>query len=264
MENYLEINKASWNRRTVHHLDSEMYAMSEFMAGKTSLKEIEIPLLGDLKGKRVLHLQCHFGQDTLSMARMGAHVTGVDLSNTAIKEAQALTKKLGLDAEFICCDVYDLPNHLDEKFDVVFTTYGTIGWLPDLEKWSHVVSGFLKPEGKFVFAEFHPVVWMFDDDLTHIKFKYSSSDPIVEDLQGTYAKKDISETFGCVTWNHGIADVLQNLIKREIEIVDFQEYDYSPYDCMSHMTDIGGGRYRIRHLGDKLPMVYSVVGKKKS
>src|SRR5690606_26113745 len=137
--------------------------MDGFMYGKSSLKSIELDLLGDVSGKSILHLQCHFGQDTLSLSRMGAKVTGVDLSDNAIKIAQALTKKLNADAEFICCDLYDLPNHLNKTFDIGFTSYGTITWLRDLDKWAAVVSKFLKPEGKLVFAEFHPVVLMFDD-----------------------------------------------------------------------------------------------------
>src|SRR5687767_3921500 len=131
-QNYIEINRALWNERTRHHVSSAFYDMEGFMAGNTSLKEIELPLLGDVKGKSVLHLQCHFGQDSLSLSRMGAKVTGIDLSEAAIEKAREINKDLGLDAEFIVSDVYETPSKLNKQFDIVFTTYGTIGWLPDM------------------------------------------------------------------------------------------------------------------------------------
>ena len=133
-KDYLEVNKKLWNEKTTIHVGSDFYEMEEFLAGKNTLKPIETPLLGDVKGKSILHLQCHFGQDSLSLARMGAKVTGLDLSDASISKAQELNKKMGLDAKFVCSDVYSAKNHIKEKFDIVFTSYGTIGWLPDLEE----------------------------------------------------------------------------------------------------------------------------------
>ncbi len=121
---------------------------------------------------------------------MGAKVTGIDLSDKAIATARELNTELNLDAEFIVSDVFDLPNNLEGEFDIVFTSYGTIGWLPDMNKWGSVINHFLKPEGKFVFVEFHPNVWMYDDDFTHVKYNYFKDDAIVEEEQGTYADKD--------------------------------------------------------------------------
>lgn len=161
--NYIEKNRQSWNQRTELHVTSAFYDVPGFINGASSLKDIELQLLGDVTGKTILHLQCHFGQDTLSLARLGATVTGIDLSDKAIEAARELAQKVQQDATFICCDLYDLPNYLDEQFDIVFTTYGTIGWLPDLDKWAKIVSRYLKPGGQFVFVEFHPVAWMFDD-----------------------------------------------------------------------------------------------------
>ncbi|HKK38655.1 MAG TPA: class I SAM-dependent methyltransferase, partial [Cryomorphaceae bacterium] len=153
---YQQINRQSWNDRVDSHLKSEFYDVEGFLKGQASLKEIELPLLGDVNGKSILHLQCHFGQDTLSLQRMGANCVGVDLSDKAIEAAQNLNEELGLNARFVACDVYEAPKHIDEKFDVVFTSYGTIGWLPDLDRWAEVIAHFLKPGGKLVFVEFHP------------------------------------------------------------------------------------------------------------
>ena len=162
-EDYLVKNKAAWNAKTAVHIDSDFYDMPAFMGGETSLKSLELGLLGDVKGKRILHLQCHFGQDSLSLARMGASVVGVDLSDAAIEKARELAAELQLDATFVNCDIYSLKEHLQGEFDLVFTSYGTIGWLPDLNRWAAIVEHYLKPGGSFVMVDFHPVVWMFDN-----------------------------------------------------------------------------------------------------
>lgn len=261
-EDYLAINRNSWNKQTAVHLASEFYDVPGFLNGKNTLNEIEMNLLGDLQGKSILHLQCHFGMDTLSLARLGATVTGVDLSDAAIDSAKELASQTNLIARFICSDVYDLPNHLDEQFDLVFTTYGTIGWLPDIDKWAKVVSHFLKPGSQFVFAEFHPVVWMFDNDFKKVEYKYSKDEAIIETVSGTYAQRDAEEEFQHVSWNHGLAEVLNSLIQNGIQIKDFQEYDYSPYDCFSGTIEFEKGKFRIEKLGNKIPMVYSVLGEK--
>ena len=153
-QNYIDINRQSWNNRVDSHYDSDFYDVKGFIEGKTSINNEEMVLLGDVNGKSILHLQCHFGQDTLSLARLGANVTGVDLSDKAIDRANELSNEIGVDARFICCDIYDLPLHLDEQFDIVFTSYGTIGWFPDLDKWAGLISRYLKHSGKFVFIDF--------------------------------------------------------------------------------------------------------------
>ena len=262
-DNYIAINKESWNNRTDSHLNSEFYDVKGFLAGKNSLNSIELDLFGDVTGKKILHLQCHFGQDSLSLARMGAKVTGVDLSDKAIAAWNELAAKMELDVNFICCDLYDLPNHLEDQFDIVFTSYGTIGWLPDINKWAALISRFLKPSGQFVFAEFHPVVWMFDDDFKFVKYGYSQTEPVMESEEGTYADKtaDIQQSY--VTWNHGLADVISALINQNISIEKFQEFDYSPYDCLDHLEEFEPGKYRVKHFGNKIPMVYSILGQKK-
>lgn len=189
---------------------------------------------------------------------MGAIVTGVDLSDKSIEKANELAKQANLEARFICCDVYDLPNHLDEHFDVVFTSYGTIGWLPDLTKWAHVVSKFLKPGGQFIFVEFHPVVWMFDDDFENINYNYFNSAPIVETETGTYAERNANIQFSYVSWNHSLSEVVNNLIKHNLEINSFDEYDYSPYNCFRNTVEFEPKKFRIKHLQNKIPMVYAI------
>ncbi|MCV9933328.1 class I SAM-dependent methyltransferase [Flavobacterium sp. LS1R47] len=261
--NYIEVNKQSWNSRVESHLKSDFYDLEGFLKGNTSLNSIELELLGGIKGKSILHLQCHFGQDTISLARLGANATGVDLSDKAIDSANKLAKEANASASFICCDIYDLPNHLNQKFDIVFTSYGAIPWLPDLDKWAKLISGFLNPNGKLVFAEFHPVVWMFDDNFEKIGYNYFNSGAIIETQEGTYADKNAPIQLEYVCWNHGMSEVINSLIKNGLEINSLNEYDYSPYNCFNNTIEFEPKKYRIKHLDNKIPMVYSIVATKK-
>ena len=263
-QKYIEINRQSWNNRTDTHIQSEFYDQAGFLKGKNSLNDIELNLLGNIKGKSILHIQCHFGQDTISLGRLGADVTGVDLSDKAIDRAKQIAKDTNSNAKFICCDVYDLPNHLNEKFDVVFTSYGTIGWLPDLDKWAKIISRFLKPNGQFVFVEFHPVVWMFDDNFDKISYRYFNSGAIIETENGTYADKKADITQSYVMWNHGLGEVINSLISNGLEINALDEFDYSPYNCFQNTLEFEPNKFRIEHLNNKIPMVYSVIATNKN
>lgn len=264
MDNYLDINRNSWNAKVEPHLKSDFYFVDEFLKGRTSLNSIELELLGNIKGKKILHLQCHFGQDSISLSRLGAEVTGIDLSDKAVEAAIDLAKKSGTNTKFLISDVYELPQILDKKFDIVYTSYGTIGWLPDLEKWAKVISHFLKPGGKFVFVEFHPFVWMFDDDFTHVKYNYFNEKPIVETYEGTYADQSADLVQDYVMWNHPISEVLNALIDSNLTISSFQEYDWSPYACFLHNEEFEKGKYRIPQFGPKVPHVFSLTAEKKN
>lgn len=262
-QNYKEINKESWNSRVEAHMRSDFYDLKGFLKGKSSLNDIELALLGDVKGKSILHLQCHFGQDTLSLCRLGAKATGVDLSDKAIEQAKVLAAQTGVEASFICCDLYDLPRYLNQEFDVVFTSYGTIGWLPDLDQWAALISTFLKPAGKLVFVEFHPVVWMFDDQFTTIKYSYFNNGAIIESETGTYADRESPIAQETISWNHGIGEVLNSLLKNGLEIKSFDEFDYSPYNCFQESVEFEPKKFRIKHLENKIPMVYALVATRK-
>ncbi len=259
---YIAINRQLWNDRTAVHLTSEFYDMAGFMQGRSSLNDIELALLGDVQGKSLLHLQCHFGMDTLSLARLGAQVTGVDLSDTAIEEARKLAAHLGIPADFVCCNIYDLPQHLDTQFDIVFTSYGVIGWLPDLDAWGRLIARYLKPGGLFVMAEFHPVVWMFDNDFNRIEYSYFQQDAIVETEEGSYADRYADIKNLAVSWNHSLDQVFRALLAQGLHIAAFREYDYSPYNCFANTVELEPGQFHIRGMERKLPMVYAVSAAK--
>lgn len=259
---YIALNKKLWNDKVDFHLKSEFYDMPGFLAGKSSLNEIEVPLLGQVEGKKILHLQCHFGQDSISLSRLGVTVTGVDFSDKAIQAAKEIASQLQTDTRFICSDIYELPNMLDEQFDIVFTSYGTIGWLPDLDKWAKVVSRFLKPAGKFVFVEFHPVVWMFDYAFNSVAYSYFNTETIVEETEGTYADTSSPIKNTNVNWNHPMSEVLNSLIQNGLIIETFDEFDFSPYNCFKGMVEDGPKRFRIEKLAHKIPMVFSLTASK--
>lgn len=257
-KDYLQKNKKAWNKKTAIHLKSAFYDQPGFLNGRNSLNKIELDLLGDVEGKNILHLQCHFGQDSISLARMGAHVTGVDFSDAAITAANETARQMGINTKFICSDIYDLPSQLIEKFDIVFTSYGTIGWLPDLDKWAAVISCFLKKAGMFVFVEFHPVVWMFDNEFKNIGYNYFKADPIIEIENGTYADKDAAISSETISWNHSMSEVVTSLLSQQLKIIALDEYDYSPYPCFQNMVEQEPGKFRIAAFENKLPLLYAI------
>ncbi|MGB0431637.1 MAG: class I SAM-dependent methyltransferase [Bacteroidia bacterium] len=263
MNDYLAINKQSWNGRLEAHLNSDFYDLPSFLKGKSSLNNIELDLLGNVKDLSILHLQCHFGQDTISLSRMGAKTVGIDLSDMAIKKAQELSKETNVNARFICSDVYSLPEVLHEKFDIVFTSYGTISWLPDLDKWAQVIRHFLKPNGQFVFAEFHPAVWMYDDDLEQVKYHYNNVEPIAEEEEGTYADKSAAIKQKFVCWNHGLGEVINSLLGTGLVLNQLNEFCYSPYPFVNNCEEHEPGKYHIKQFGKKFPLVYSLLATKK-
>jgi SAM-dependent methyltransferase len=258
-DNYLDKNKDAWNKRTSVHTGSDFYNVKDFLEGATSLNDTELELLGNVQGKSILHLQCHFGQDSLSLARMGAKVTGADLSDDAIVKAKELNVQLQLDARFVCCDLYTLPEHLEGQFDLVFTSYGTIGWLPDLQRWAAVVRHFLKPGGKFVMVDFHPVVWMFDSEFTRVQYGYFNTEAIEETTTGSYTDRNAPITYEEVSWNHSLDELLGALLKNGLVIKDFREYDYSNYNCFAHTVQTADKKYRIKPMGNKIPLMYAIV-----
>ena len=259
---YLKINRANWNERTDVHFQSQTYDVENFIQGGHALNSIELDLLGDISGKKVLHLQCHFGKDTISLSRLGAQATGIDFSDKAIERARELARLTQSNTRFVLSDVYNLPTVLDESFDVVFTSYGTIGWLPDIKRWAAVVSHFLRPGGVFVFAEFHPVVWMMSDDFSNIQYRYFNDEAIIEESNTSYTDGQLSTSMRSVGWNHGMAEVIQALLDQGLQLEKLEEFDYSPYDCFDKVVEYQPGKYQIKGLEGKIPMVYALKATK--
>ncbi len=260
---YFETNRNTWNEKVKIHSKSDMYNLEAFKKGKSSLMTYELNALGDVNGKSLLHLQCHFGQDTLSWSRAGAKCTGVDLSDEGIALAQQLNEELQLDAKFVRCNVLDTSEYIDDTFDVVFTSYGVIGWLPDLKPWTKMIAERLKKGGVFYMAEFHPIVWMFDylDGKQIMKYGYMQDEVIYEEYEGTYANQNskmISKEYG---WNHGLSEVINALIEAGLQIDYLNEYDESPYNVLPDLETTKSGMYATR---DRLyPLIFEIKATKK-
>lgn len=259
---WFEANRSGWDLKTGINAASSFYNLDAWKAGRTSLNDIELREVGDVRGKKLLHLQCHFGMDTLSWARAGAQVTGVDFSYQAIRLARKLARESGIKARFVECNVYDLKAHLGGKFDVVFTSYGTIGWLPDLEPWAKVVAHFLKRKGFFYIADFHPVLWMMDDEMEALKYPYHNAGVIETEQVGSYADRQASARYKEYGWNHSMSDILNSLIKQGLRIEFLNEYPFSPYDCFKKTVRGEDGNYRIQGLENVLPMMYTIKASK--
>lgn len=255
---FFEANMELWNLKTPVHAASAFYDLAAFRAGKSSLNSVELAEVGEVQGKTLLHLQCHFGQDTLSWARLGAKVTGVDFSEEAIQLARQLNGELQLQARFVCANVYSLPQHLEGTFDIVFTSYGVIGWLPDLEEWAQVVAHFLRPGGAFHLVEFHPVVWMYDQGFEKITYSYFNTGPIAEESTGTYADRSADLTHWEYGWNHSLSEVINALLRQGLRLEFLHEFPFSPYNCFNNLEQREDGHWRVKHLPDKLPMLFSL------
>jgi SAM-dependent methyltransferase len=261
MLDYEDINKKLWNKKTTIHVDSAFYNMKAFREGKSSLNPIELDFLGDVNGQTLLHLQCHFGQDSLSLARLGGKVTGVDLSDASIAIARRLNEELGLDANFYMGNVLALDKILPlaHRYDLIFCSYGTIGWLPELESWAKHIGHFLKPGGRFIIVDFHPTLWMMDDHFDKIGYSYFNVEPIIETASGTYAEREADIHAQSYSWNHPFSEILGALLgSGALRLTRFEEFDYSPYNCFNNTVACDKG-FQIKGLEGKLPMVYALA-----
>src|SRR5579883_209573 len=200
---YTEANRGLWNGWAKLHKDSAFYDVPAFKAGQSTLKHVELKELGDVAGKRLLHLQCHFGLDTLSWARRGAIVTGVDFAPDSIAQAKALGEEIGVAAEFLVSDALDLPAELDNRFDIVFTSYGALPWLGDLNRWANGIARCLAPGGVFYMVEFHPFLDMLDANGEQIAGSYfGEGEPEHTVSVGSYAAPDFPFTHENYQWFH--------------------------------------------------------------
>jgi len=262
---YLNTNKAHWNERVSIHKKTELYDLENFKKGVNKLHSLEREELGDIKGKSVLHLQCHFGMDTLSLEMLGAEVTGVDFSEEGIKAAKELRDELGMKAEFILSDIYSLPEKLSRKFDIVYTSYGVLIWLPDIDKWANVISNFLKPGGFFYIAEVHPFSYVFDNSKGAEKpvpaYPYfSRPEPLKFDEEGTYAEKN-AKTVNNVTyeWTHSLSEIFMSLINAGLRIDFFNEHRFTVWQQFPWMKKSDDGYYR---LDEDIPLLFSLKASK--
>jgi SAM-dependent methyltransferase len=263
----IDANRAHWDELAAHHPKTEFYDVEAFLDGESSLDPVELDGGKPVAGRSLLHLQCHFGMDTLSWVREGAaRAVGVDFSSTAIETARELAAETGLDgrAEFVESDLYDLPDVLDERFDVVFTSYGVINWLPDVEGWAEVVAHFLEPGGRFFVVELHPVSHVLmdlrvdEDGVPRSDWPYFSDEPQTYDEEGTYADYE-AEIDNTVTyeWSHTLGDIVTALVDAGLVIDELREYPYADFEQFpGGMREREDGNWEIP--GEDYPLTFSL------
>ena len=265
MDNYLKGNRELWNELTHIHENSDFYDVKRFKANKSTLKPIELAEVGEVSDRSLLHLQCHFGMDTLSWARAGANVTGVDFSDKANALAQSLSRDLNINANFICSDIFDLPQKLTGNFDIVFTSYGVLCWLPDLKRWAEIINHFLKPAGFFYIVEGHPIMNVFHNSRGVTELKVSQSyfhkpSPIKWDPEGDYADKNAAVVHPSYEWTHSLGDIINALINAGLRIDFLHEFPISAYQCCDYAQKGIDGWWHIE--GDRVPMLFSIKATK--
>jgi 2-polyprenyl-3-methyl-5-hydroxy-6-metoxy-1,4-benzoquinol methylase len=259
LEIYDAVNRDLWNQWTPIHAESAFYNVAGFRAGESTLKFLEREALGDVSGKSILHLQCHFGLDSLSLARAGAKVTGVDYSEKSIDFACALSEEMAIPARFIRCNVYELHAHLDEQFDIVFASYGVLHWLPDLSGFCRVVARYLKYGGIFFLVDFHPLFNMLDERGEEMVFPYfPATTPLVRIKKGSCVDPETNIEHEAYEWPHSMAEIVTACIDAGLRICEFAEYPFMVFHVLPYLEDIGYGRYAARRSGFPLPLMFSV------
>jgi ubiquinone/menaquinone biosynthesis C-methylase UbiE len=262
VKDYAAINRNWWDKATSIHADSKLYDLPNFKKGKSSLQSIETEEIGNVKGKTLLHLLCHFGMDTLSFARKGAIVTGVDLSSNSIKLAKKLSKETNTSAKFICSDVYDLPSVLNEKYDIIFASYGVLCWLSSMKNWAKVVHHFLKEDGMFYIVELHPFTNILSYDFK-ILYKYFYKGPDIDDSSGTYANWDANIKGDTYIWSHTISDVINALIQQGLKIEYIHEFPFTMYDQFpGFMEKNEKGQFVLKDKKIQIPLLFSLKATK--
>lgn len=267
-------NRAWWDASTPVHVRSKMYDVPGFLAGRNGLDRFIVEEVGDVRGKKLLHLQCHFGMDTLDWARLGADVTGVDYSPEAIVTARKLAKDAGVEARFVESNIYDLSNRFDGQFDVVFASWGVLIWLPDLAPWGQLISRALTPGGFFYIAESHPVIGMFEYDqevraANDLALKY----PYFRDRGGIrfepkgdgdpdYADPEYRHTLPTNEWPHPLSETIGALLNAGLRIEMFRERPEMAWRMFKGMVEGLDGLWRMPEGTIQIPLSFSLKARK--
>jgi SAM-dependent methyltransferase len=275
VEDYVAFNKANWDERVPAHVASPDYHVADFVADPAFLSKVvrfDRPRLGDISGLRTVHLQCHIGTDTISLARLGASMTGLDFSAPAVEQARDLASKTGADAVFVESDVYAAADVLGrESFDLVYTGIGALCWLPSVSRWAEVAAGLLRPGGRLFIREGHPTLWSLqdgrDDDLLIVKYPYfETAEPIVLSQGGTYVQTDAEFTHNLThEWNHGLGQIVTALLDAGLRIDEFTEHDSVPWEALPGLMErTEADEWRLADDPSRLACSYTIQATKTS
>jgi SAM-dependent methyltransferase len=274
MDESVDLNRASWDERAPAHAASPGYAVDRFLTDPSFISDVvrfDLPRLGDVAGLRGVHLQCHIGTDTISLARLGAHMTGLDFSPAALAEARRLAAATGASVEFVESDVYGAPTVLAPgSFDFVFTGIGALCWLERIADWAEVVSALLAPNGFLFIREGHPMMWALDErreDVLAVDFPYFEVEqPLVWEEGGTYVETDRVFTHTVThNWNHGLGEIVTALLSRGMELTMLEEHDSVPWEALpGRMERHGPHEWRLVDRPARLPLTYTLRAVKRA
>jgi SAM-dependent methyltransferase len=268
-DEYRTLNRIYWDERAPAHARSPDYAVTRLIEDPEFISAVvrfDRPRLGDVRGLRGVHLQCHIGTDTISLVRLGARMTGLDLSPASIAEARSLAERTGADVEFVEGDVYDAVDALGgAAFDLVFTGVGALTWLPDARRWAGVVAQLLRPGGRLFLREGHPMLWALDDPredgLLAVEYPYfEREEPNVWDEGGTYVQTDATFAHNVThEWNHGLGDVVTAVLDAGMQITMLVEHDSAPWEALpGYMERLPDTEWRLRDRPWRLPQTYTL------
>jgi SAM-dependent methyltransferase len=267
MDERLAANRANWDDRTAIHVASRFYDVGAWLRDGRGPRPREVEALGDVSGLRLLHLQCHFGLDTLQWARAGAEVTGLDFSPAAIDAARDIARRAGLDdrATFVCADVYDAVEVLEHRtFDVVYVSLGALCWLPSVDRWASQVGALVAPGGRFYMHDGHPLAWALDDDgrlLQHTYFE--EAEPFVDDSDVTYTDGDRPITARrSYEWNHSIGEIVTALLRNGLQLESLVEHDWTAFHAFPWLVADADGCWRIPPGHARIPLSYTVLARR--
>lgn len=268
-EDHLELNRDLWDKRVRAHLDARLYPSEQVEDGSYRVSDLDVDEVGEVHGRRLLHLQCNAGADTLFWARRGASVVGVDFSREAITEAQRLAQVTELSAQFICADIYDLPKHDVGTFDIVYTSMGVLWWLPDLDAWARLIASHLHDGGIFYIHEIHPFAMTLRDDDTGtpvVKMDYfGSPEPELFESTGTYYEADddfASEPATECGWVHPLADVVTSLCRGGLRIEHLHEHPYTNFRMLPSLVQNEDGLWVRPDDQPRLPLTFSLLARR--
>jgi len=259
-----EINRKHWDEVAPVH--SRSYDIQSLMPGGHHLDPVQVKELGDLSGKKLLHLQCHIGTDTLSLARLGAEVTGIDISGESIRAACGLSSRTGLKARFIQTPLFDLPEALDETFDMVYTSIGVLCWVSDIEMWGKLIASYLKPGGKLYLMESHPFMHVFDDETTGLKVRYKYfSKGTPHDWPGNwpdYSDENYIVRSPTREFQWTISEVVNSLLNAGLKLDFLHEYDFLHWKGLESMVKCQDGYWRLPEPLNRIPILFSLMAGK--
>ncbi|MDG4825969.1 class I SAM-dependent methyltransferase [Asanoa sp. WMMD1127] len=268
MTDYRTVNRANWDERAPAHAASPDYGLDRFAADPAYLHPVvrfDLPRLGDVRGLRGVHLQCHIGTDTISLSRLGARMTGLDFSPAAIAEARRLAERLDDPTEFVESDVYGAADVLpNESYDLVFTGIGALCWLPSVDRWAAVVARLLKPGGRLFIREGHPMLWTLDDarpDLLVVRYPYfETAEPMVFEDGGTYVNTDAVFTQNVThEWNHGLGEIVTALLAHGLRLTALEEHDSAPWEALPGRMTLGDDdEWRLVEGRARVPLTYTL------